>query len=181
MNMPSERELIDVAVADVRRAPAPTRGEARHVVVLEEAGGARRLPIWMGDREATQIAVLHEGLELPRPMTVQFMAELLRSADVKVVEVVINRLAWGTFYATVVISGSVGRRHVDGRPSDAIALALAVEAPIRVDTDVMTASRDRAETVHADAYQDGIDQIVREIVAGAPLPAPLEQHRKNDG
>lgn len=132
MNMPSERELIDVEVVDVRRAPSPTRVEARHVVVLEEASGGRRLPIWMGDREATQIAVLHEGLELPRPMTVQFMAELLRTADVEVVEVVNNRLAWGTFYATVVISGSAGRRHVEGRPSDAIALALAVDAPVLV-------------------------------------------------
>lgn len=108
-------------------------------------------------------------------MPVQFMAALLQEADVEVVEVVINRLAWGTFYATVVISGSTGTRHVEGRPSDAIALGLAVGAPIRGDVDVMAAGKERAEIVNADAYPDGIDEIVREIVAGAPLPAPPEQ------
>jgi bifunctional DNase/RNase len=76
---------------------------------------------------------------VPRPLTHAFTASLLRAGGVRVIEVRIQRLAEETFYAQVVLQGALGEQAVDARPSDCIALALELSAPIYVATDVLTA------------------------------------------
>jgi len=166
-----DQQMIEMRVEDVRRraaetdpAPAP-----RSVVVLREVSGERWLAIWVGNWEADAIAMLLEKLKVPRPLTHAFTASLLRAGGVRVVEVRIHRLAEETFYAQVVLQGGLGEQAVDARPSDCIALALELNAPIYVATDVLTA----VEAAHREApdwlpQSIGAARIVDEIVAHWP-------------
>jgi RNA polymerase sigma-70 factor (ECF subfamily) len=159
---------VEMRVADVRRAPGGDQAPARHVIVLEEVGGSRRLPIWVGAFEATALAVTMTGEDLPRPGTYRFAASLLEAARGRLAEVRVNRLAEDTFYAEAVLDGPGGQERVDARPSDALNLALLVGAPIRVEQAVLDAAeaagssdprlRERAREV--DTYPDRAGAIV---------------------
>lgn len=124
----------DVFVAEVRRNDADTPARRSHVMVLAEHSGPRRLPIWIGPPEAIALALNLESQETPRPQTYQMARSLLEASGALVAEVRITRLTEETFYAAIIIDGPAGRQEVDARPSDAVNLALATGAPIRVDS-----------------------------------------------
>jgi RNA polymerase sigma-70 factor (ECF subfamily) len=127
-------ELVEVRVVDVLRT------DDRNVVVLEEAGSARRLNIWIGPHEADFLAVHLEDLEMVRPLTYAFAARLLEAAGGRLEEVRVSRLADRTFYAEAVVVGSDGAtRSVDARPSDALNLAVLLRRPVRVAREVLEA------------------------------------------
>ena len=67
MERTERRELVPVQVADVLRLPPTKDKQTEYVVMLEETGGTRRLPIWIGEPEATWLAYGIEHIELPRP------------------------------------------------------------------------------------------------------------------
>jgi RNA polymerase sigma factor (sigma-70 family) len=125
-----EPEMVPMRIADVRAGD-------RHVVLLEERDGPRRLPIWIGEAEASALALRLGAVELPRPGTYDLTGELLRAAGTAVEEVRIVRLTDRTFYAQVVLDGGA---EVDARPSDALNLALVADAPIVVDERVLAAA-----------------------------------------
>ncbi len=124
--------MVAMHVIDVRRKQAENGLPASHVVVLEEIGGTRRLPIWVRATEGAAIAIHLEGAEVPRPLTGTFAAGLLAAAGAHLAEVRIDRLVDSVFYATAVVEGAGGTTTVDARPSDAISLALLTGASIRV-------------------------------------------------
>jgi bifunctional DNase/RNase len=113
----------------------PSKGYA---VVLKEINGNRQLPVIVGAFEAQAIALAHENVEMPRPMTHDLLANILETLDVEVREVIVSDLRDGTFYARILIeSYQFGNKEIDSRPSDAVALALRLDAPIFVDEAVM--------------------------------------------
>ena len=120
----------EVAVTEIRRSEGenPT-----HVMVLRERSGDRGLPIWIGPMQAASLALALESVETPRPFTARLAVSLVTAAGSRIEEVRITRLIDCVFYATVVVRGSGGPEEVDARPSDAVNLALAANAPIRVD------------------------------------------------
>ena len=128
----------EVAVTDIRRSEGenPT-----HVMVLREHSGGRGLPIWIGPAEAASLAVAMESVETPRPFTARLAASLVTAAGSRIEEVRVTQLIEGVFYATVVVRGPGGAEEVDARPSDAVNVALAAHAPIRVDTRLFEALR----------------------------------------
>jgi bifunctional DNase/RNase len=140
-------DYVDVRVWDVRTRPATLDSEARSIVLLEEVAGDRVLPIWVGHFEADSITILLEKVEIMRPLTFSFAASLLRAAGARLREVRVNRLIAedGTFFAEAVVDGPDGERVVDCRPSDAISLALAMGAQIRVAAAVMGAAGEPRE------------------------------------
>jgi uncharacterized protein len=103
---------------------------SRHVVILKETGRDRYLPIWIGPWEASAIAMRLQGLTPERPLTHDLFANALEAVDARVSRVVISDLADETFHARLYVErdGRVGE--VDARPSDALALAVRVGAPI---------------------------------------------------
>jgi RNA polymerase sigma factor (sigma-70 family) len=129
--------MVEMRVADVRRGDAGCDLPERHVVVLEEVGGDRRVPIWVGPFEGIGIAMGLRGVELPRPGPARFAVGLVEASGGTVREVRVTRLVDGVFYGEVVVDGADGERLVDARPSDALALALAVGAPVRVDAGIV--------------------------------------------
>jgi len=123
----------EVSVTDIRCSDDSNPLNRKHVIVLTERGGPRRLPIWVGPAEATVLALTLQAVEMPRPMTYQMAAGLLDACDSRVSEVRITRLADEVFYAVVAVDGPAGQREVDARPSDAVNLALVAGAPILAD------------------------------------------------
>jgi bifunctional DNase/RNase len=111
------------------------------VVVLRDAANGVFLPIWVGIFEANAIALQMEKITTPRPMTHDLLRNLLSELETKVERIVINDLRDNTFFARIHLLRGDTRWNVDSRPSDAIALALRVDAEIFVEEDVLEKSK----------------------------------------
>jgi uncharacterized protein len=107
------------------------------LVILRDLEGTKALPIWVGIPEANAIALEIEQVPTPRPVTHDLIKNLLEGIHATVTRVVVNDLKDSTFYATVTLSLGGQEYHIDSRPSDAIAIALRVKAPIYVTLDVI--------------------------------------------
>ncbi len=117
------------------------------VVVLKDWDGLKLLPIWIGPNEAKAIAWEMEGIAPPRPGTHDLLLTSIRSARGHITRVVINDLQDATFYATLDIDTPRGLRHIDARPSDAIAIAVRARCPVFVDGDALSALIDIEEAM----------------------------------
>jgi hypothetical protein len=104
-----------------------------YALILKEVNGARRLPIIIGAFEAQSIALEMEGIKPPRPLTHDLMKNLIDLLGGELVDVCINELREGTFFARL----NLDTQEIDSRPSDAIALAVRYGAPIFVAEKVM--------------------------------------------
>lgn len=109
----------------------------QYVVTLEEVGGQRLIPIWIGVNEGNAIGLKLQGEELPRPMTHDLLSNILGSLSVKVDRIVVTDLRDGTYYAVISLSSGTRRYEIDSRPSDAMALAVRTSTPIYVDEKVL--------------------------------------------
>ena len=127
--------MIPVEVTRISFYP-PSKGYA---VVLQEIGGdERKLPVIVGSFEAQSIALAMEKVDTPRPMTHDLLTSILEQMEVDVKAVVLTHLSEGTFFAGIRIDiDGDDEAEVDSRPSDAIAVALRLGAPIFVDEAVM--------------------------------------------
>jgi bifunctional DNase/RNase len=113
-------------------------GTGASVLVLREHEAPNRLlPIIVGGAEAASIAIAASGQTVPRPMTHDLMATLVEGFDGRVDAVEITELRDGSFFANLAVSGPTGERRVDTRPSDAIALAVRLHAPLFVSEHVL--------------------------------------------
>lgn len=110
---------------------SPSSGGA-YALVLGEVEGNRRLPIIIGAFEAQAIALELEKIQPPRPMTHDLLRDTFAAVDVDVEEVVIDELREGTFFAKIRYRHDGEEHRLDSRPSDAVALAVRVDAPIFV-------------------------------------------------
>lgn len=122
------------------------------IVVLRNEETSQFLPIWIGVFEANSIALQLEDVEPPRPMTHDLAVGLLEALEAAIERIVVTDLIDGTFYAEIHLRTNGGIRTVDSRPSDAIALALRVDAPVYVSQDVLEKAKadDRTEQLSKD-------------------------------
>lgn len=107
------------------------------IVILKDVNEEKALPIWVGIFEANAIALEMEKVPTPRPMTHDLIKNILDGLKAKVIRVVVNDLKDNTFYANIALSINGSEVDIDSRPSDAIALALRVQAPIFVTKKVL--------------------------------------------
>ncbi len=103
-----------------------------HVVLLQERDGERVLPIWIGRPEAESIVAQMQGIKRERPMTHDLCLAVITGLGATLRRVQVTRVQQGTFYAELHLARGGAPVVVDARPSDAIALALRVDAPIFV-------------------------------------------------
>ena len=108
------------------------------VVILQEEGGARVLPIWIGPAEASAIAMELAGMKFPRPLTHDLFPLLIRGLGGTLTRVLITRVHDNTYYAELVIQRGDEVFTVDARPSDSIAIALRTEAQLYTTEDLLT-------------------------------------------
>lgn len=111
------------------------------IITLKDITGKKILPIWVGIFEANAIALEMEKVATPRPMTHDLIKNILDGMEVKVIHIIVNDLRDNTFYATISIAFNNHIVNIDSRPSDAIAVALRVNAPIYVAEKVMEMAR----------------------------------------
>jgi len=126
-------ELVEMVVESVR----VHMSSSRHVVILKDTGRERYLPIWVGPWEANAIALRLQGQTPERPMTHDLFASTLEELGARVDRVVITELADETFFARVHLDEGGRQAEVDARPSDALALAVRLGAPIFADEAVL--------------------------------------------
>ena len=138
------------------------------IVLLKETQGERYLPIWIGAVEATAIAFALQGVETPRPMTHDLLRDILQESDIEVERIVINELVEQTFFAMIRMTSDGASKEVSSRPSDAIALAVRINAPIFADEDVLEQAgielRDDEET-EVEKFREFLDQVTPEDFA----------------
>jgi bifunctional DNase/RNase len=107
------------------------------VVVLKEEDTQRYLPIWIGPFEADAITIGMQSIQMSRPLTHDLFKSLLDGLEASVSHIYVNDLRDDTFYARIVVEFNGQAVEIDSRPSDAIALAVRVGAPIYVAESVM--------------------------------------------
>lgn len=103
-----------------------------YVIVLQERGGTRLLPIWIGQPEAESIVMHMQNVKRARPLTHDLIRNLLVGIGAQLRRVQITRVEKGTYFAELQIQRGDALVHVDARPSDSIAIALRMNAPVYV-------------------------------------------------
>lgn len=133
--------MIEVIIDSIRVSlMSPHR-----VVVLKDTNSDRYLPIWIGPFEADAITIELQETQQQRPLTHDLLKSVIRELGGKVVHILINDLRNEVYYARLVINVNGKQMEVDSRPSDAIALAVRVKAPIFVAESVMDKAAIREE------------------------------------
>ncbi len=143
------------------------------VVVLEEKGGERALPIWIGRPEAEAIAAHLNQVKRERPMTHDLAQSIINGLGGLLRRVQVTRVLEGTFFAEMHFNKGGQPVVIDARPSDAIALALRLGAPIFVadtlfanDSDNSDAGEERAAGGEGD--QLSADELKRHLAQLRP-------------
>ena len=132
------------------------------IVLLKETAGERYLPIWIGAVKATAIAFALQGIETPRPMTHDLLRDILTETQVQVERILVSDLKDRTFFATIQMHRDGRAAEVSSRPSDAIALAVRINAPIFASEDVLEQAgielKDDEET-EVEKFREFLDQV----------------------
>ena len=136
------------------------------IVLLQEIGGERYLPIWVGAVEATSIAFAQQGVIPPRPLTHDLIKESFEALGISIDSIHLTELKDGVFYSLINFAGG---KSVSVRPSDAIAIALRTGSPILASEDLLAEAGieipDQAED-EVEKFKEFLDQINPEDFAG---------------
>ena len=126
--------MIPVSVEKISYHPS----SRSYAVLLKEKDSENVLPILVGSFEAQSIALALEVVETPRPLTHDLICEMIKKIDAKLISVNISKLNDGVFYSKLKIKGNnFGIKIIDSRPSDAISIALRLNAQIYVSPEVI--------------------------------------------
>lgn len=137
------------------------------MMLLREQDGRRRLlPIYIGSPEASAIHYALEGIQPPRPLTHDLFLLTLQELGAEISKVIVTEIQDRMFFAEVYITGPSGDKVISSRPSDAIALAVRCGAPLFATDSLMDAEAqdppdepedDAAEII--DEFKDFIDSV----------------------
>ncbi len=125
-----------VPVEIVGLSTSPSSGGA-FVLMLAEISGSRKLPIVVGENEATAIAIGVERKRPPRPMSHDLMCNLMEQAGMEVNDILIDSLEEGTFFAKIRFFKNGEAISLDSRPSDAVAIAVRLDVDILVSESIL--------------------------------------------
>ena len=136
------------------------------VILLKDVDSEQLLPIFIGPYEAEAIAIRMRGIQVSRPLTHDLLNNVITEMEGEVSHITVNALRNDTFYAYITVNAGQRTLEIDSRPSDAIALAVRVDAPIFVDEEVMAQAgiipeEDVAEEIDEDlsAFSDFVDTL----------------------
>jgi len=136
----------------------------QQVIVLKEKGGDRAFPILIGIYEATAIDRGIKEYRTPRPLTHDLICSILKGLEVTLKRTVVSDMRNRTFYATLILERDGRTLEVDSRPSDAIAIAVQLGAPIFVE-----------EKVFEEVLKDGVPE------GAEPIPDEEEEEEGEEG
>lgn len=167
--------MIEVVVSKLGVDP----GSQTYVVVLQEKGGARLLPIWIGQVEAESIVMHMHNMKRSRPLTHDLCKSLILAAGARLKRIQITRVENNTYYGELHLERDGKIVQVDSRPSDAIAIALRLEAPIFA-AEALLMRADEEENDEAESY--GTPELPADTseLSADQLKQYLEQLRPED-
>ncbi len=155
-----------------------------YVVILQEKGGSRVLPIWIGHPEAESIAMHLNGAKRERPFTHDLFKSLVLGLGATLQRVQITKVHHGTYYAELHLQAAGGAVRIDARPSDSIAIAIRLGAPIYAPDALLSTAPDRDEDDDSHGYSSppAAPRAVREpeALSAEQLKAHLENLRPED-
>lgn len=150
------------------------------IVLLKTIGGNRFLPIWIGHPEAAAILMKLQEAPVPRPMTHDLAAELIEQLGGEIVSIAVTELRDSTFYASITVRQNGNEIEIDSRPSDAIAIAIRVDAPIFVADDVMEESAVEFEGEEV-SEEEMVDQFRQFLETVSPEEFALDEGEGEGG
>lgn len=140
--------MIEVKVAHL----GLDRATNTPVVILQEKEGERVLPIWIGPAEASAIAMELAGVKFSRPLTHDLVKQIVVGLGASLAKVLISRVEENTYFAELHLRRDDHVVQIDARPSDSIAVALRLQAPIFTDEGLLEmTSIDTVEPMSADS------------------------------
>jgi bifunctional DNase/RNase len=145
--------MIPVRVHGITADPTTNQ----FLMLLVDDAGKRLLPIVIGQWEAQSIAWNMQGIKMQRPLTHDLFKSFLNSANIKITKVIIDNLKDNTFFATIKLTANGNKFEIDSRPSDAVAIALRMNAPIFVSDEVF----DKASVKIDTDFIEEIDEIAK--------------------
>jgi bifunctional DNase/RNase len=161
--------MIEVIIDSIRISLV----SQQRIVVLKEIDGERQLPIWIGPCEADAITVELQDVRVARPLTPDLLKTVIDTMGGKVSHILVKELNDTVFHARLFIDQGGEVLEIDCRPSDAIALAVRVKAPIFIAPEVMEVAgiepepdiheeqegREDVEPKQVDAFMDFVDTL----------------------
>ena len=158
-----------------------------YVVILREKGGARLLPIWIGQPEAESIAMEINQIKRERPVTHDLCRNIILALGGTLRRVQITKVQKSTYYAELLVQHADGLKSIDARPSDGIAIALRLAAPIYADESLLTALSEAGEEAEEEeesaadtAAAESERRAAEEAMSADQLKAYLENLRPED-
>ncbi|MCB0129085.1 MAG: bifunctional nuclease family protein, partial [Caldilineaceae bacterium] len=148
------RPMVTISTVKVLR----TMPGSNHILFLFDTDHQRYLKVWIGAHEGEQIRLQLETVATARPMTYRYFADFLQAMEIQLEAVTVSHLHEMTFYAVSRFRNGETVKELDGRPSDAIGLALHTGSSIFVDDELMAS--------HSEPLPDGRevdDWLVDEI------------------
>ena len=125
--------MIEMQVAGI----AIDGGTRNPVILLRDSSQRRQLPIFISPEQSRTIRAVLEGERTTRPMTHDLIVSMMNAWEMSLQRVVIHALRDNTFYAVMTLAQGKRKKEIDARPSDAISVALRVNAPIWVMEEVI--------------------------------------------
>lgn len=136
------KKKIELQVLNISNSQAQA---GAYALVLGEVDGERQLPVIIGASEAQAMVIELKGIVPPRPLTHNLFASVLEILGVKLMRVLIYKVDNGVFYSYLYMKEDETILRIDARTSDAVALALRMNAPIFIYEDILEAERMKTE------------------------------------
>ena len=134
------------------------------IVVLHDKENRKALPIWIGSAEASSIIRKIENLTVSRPMTHDLIINIIEKVGYTLDRVEINDVEKDTYYATLFLTDKENNViEIDSRPSDAIAIAIRVDAPIFVTANVISNGSVSTDTAKDEEEAQEFKKFVQSI------------------
>ena len=143
--------MVEMSVAGIA-LDASTRNP---IVLLRDPSGRRQVPIWIDQAQAQNILAGLSPQQLPRPLSHDLMAAMLKAAGLQLERVIIHSIEDATFRAVLKLKSASSSEPIelDARPSDAIALAVRTGSSIWMLEEVVADA-----SIPVNAVADAVDQ-----------------------
>jgi hypothetical protein len=167
--------MIEVVVSKLGVDPS----NQSYVVVLQEKGGGRMLPIWIGQVEAESIVMQMHNMKRSRPLTHDLCKSIILATGSELRRVQITKVESNTYFGELHLDRDGKSLRVDSRPSDAIAIALRLDAPIYASDTLLVSAEEEEESSEFSVPPDTGARDSTELSA-EQLKEYLEQLRPED-
>lgn len=169
-------ELLEVQPTEIIQSYSTNNS---HILVLFEPQNNLNIPILIGEYEAKIIILSRENIHAKRPLTHNLLCDVINQFSLVLSKVVVESFKEGIFYSSIYITDGVTTKKIDSRTSDAIALALSMNAPIYATKSVINETGIEANSfINSDADTTADNPTIEELEAQLHIYEQNEEYEK---